>query len=198
VYLSRLSLSILAALLFVSNDIDAQETSAVLGICVVCHGEDGSGAGFDDVPIIAGMPAPHIEEAIYSYQDGARRCIEVPAMCEAVFPLTDEEVGEAADYFSAMKRVSSGEPYNDRLAMQGRRLHREHCIRCHARPDEDRAEDALGIPLHGQRSVYLRYAFISYLNGDRNTLIPQMAEKLALLTADDIEALINFYSSYKP
>ena len=196
--LSRLSLFVLAGLLLVSIDTDAQETSAVLGICFVCHGEDGSGAGFDDVPIIAGIPAPHIEEAIYSYQDGARRCISEPAMCEAVFPLTDEEVGEAADYFAAKQRVSSGEPYNDRLAMQGRRLHREHCIRCHARPDEDRAEDALGIPLHGQRSAYLRYAFISYLNGDRNTLIPQMAEKLALLTADDIEALINFYSSYKP
>ena len=58
---------------------DAQ--SAVVGICVVCHGEDGSAPEFADVPIIAGTPAEHIEEAIYSYQvarDAAsmsRRCV---------------------------------------------------------------------------------------------------------------------------
>ena len=32
------------------------ETSAVVGICIVCHGEDGSAPNFDDVPIIAGTP----------------------------------------------------------------------------------------------------------------------------------------------
>ena len=191
-------LTLIGSFLFTFDALAEDETSAVLGICIVCHGEDGSAPNFDDVPIIAGTPATHIEEAIYSYQDGARRCIDEPAMCEAVFPLTDEEVGIAADYFASQKRVMSGEPYNDRLAMKGRRLHREHCIRCHARPDEKRAEDALGIPLHGQRSAYLEYAFATYYSGDRETLIPQMAEKLALLTADDIEALINFYASYSP
>lgn len=176
----------------------AEEASTVVSICIVCHGVDGSAPDFKDVPIIAGTPAPHIEEAIYSYQDGARRCIEVPAMCEVVFPLSEEEVAEAADYFSAQERTVSGEPFSDRLAMKGRNLHRQHCITCHARPDEDRAEDALGIPLHGQRSSYLRYAFESYFNGNRDTLIPQMEAKIRLLTPDDIEALINYYASYKP
>ena len=192
------ALTLVGSLLLTLDALAQDEQSAVIGICIVCHGEDGSAPNFDDVPIIAGTPATHIEEAIYSYQDGARRCIDEPAMCEAVFPLTDEEIGIAADYFASQKRVMSGEPYNDRLAMRGRRLHRDHCIRCHARPEEERAEDALGIPLHGQRSAYLRYAFATYYSGDRQTLIPQMAEKMALLTEDDIEALINFYASYSP
>lgn len=176
----------------------AEEASTVVSICVVCHGVDGSAPQFDDVPIIAGTPASHIEEAIYSYQDGARRCIDVPAMCEAVFRLTEAEVAEAADYFANQKRAISGEPYSDRLAMMGRNLHRQHCIKCHVRPDDERAGEALGIPLHGQRSSYLRYAFESYFNGNRDTLIPQMEEKMRLLTPDDVEALIHFYSSYKP
>ncbi len=191
-------LTLIGSFLFTLDSLAQDHESAVIEICIVCHGEDGSAPNFDDVPIIAGTPAPHIEEAMYSYQDGARRCIDEPAMCEAVFPLTDEEISITADYFSSQNRVMSGEPYNDRLAMKGRRLHRDHCIRCHARPDEKRAEDALGIPLHGQRSSYLRYAFASYYNGNRDTLIPEMAEKLKLLTNDDIEALINFYASYKP
>jgi cytochrome c553 len=194
----RLCACVLASTLLVAVESHAQEESTVIVICAVCHGEDGSGAGFADVPIIAGTPAAHIEEAIYAYQDGARLCINETAMCEAAFQLSDDDVAEAADHFAAQKRVSSEEPYVDRLAMKGRRLHRQHCIRCHVRPDDERAAEALGIPLHGQRSAYLEYAFESYLNGNRQTLIPEMAEKLALLTRDDIEALINFYASYKP
>ena len=176
----------------------AQEESTVISICVVCHGMDGSAPDFEDVPIIAGTPAAHIEEAIYSYQDGARRCIGEPAMCAAVFPLSEEQVGVAADYFASQKRVMSGEAYSDRLAMRGRNLHRQHCIKCHARPEEERAADALGIPLHGQRSKYLRYAFESYFNGNRDTLVPEMEAQLRQLTPDDIEALISFYASYQP
>ena len=187
-----------ASLLLVASQANSQEESTVVSICIVCHGADGSAPDFKDVPIIAGTPAPHIEEAIYSYQDGARRCIDVPAMCEVVFQLSEEEVAEAADYYAAQKRVMSGEPFSDRLAMRGRNLHRQHCITCHARPDEDRAEDALGIPLHGQRSSYLRYAMESYFNGNRNTLVPEMEDKMRQLTPDDVEALINYYASYKP
>jgi cytochrome c553 len=196
--ISHLLLLAAVSLLLVANQASSQEESTVVSICVVCHGIDGSAPDFEDVPIIAGTPASHIEEAIYSYQDGARRCIDVPAMCEVVFQLTEEEVAEAADHFAAQKRVTSGEPFSDRLAMKGRNLHRQHCISCHARPDEDRAEDALGIPLHGQRSSYLRYAIESYFNGNRDTLIPEMETKMRLLTPDDIEALINYYASYSP
>ena len=187
-----------ALLLLAATQARSQDESTVVSICVVCHGVDGSAPDFEDVPIIAGTPAPHIEEAIYSYQDGARRCIEVPAMCEVVFQLSEEEVAVAADYYAAQKRVMSGESFSDRLAMRGRNLHRQHCITCHARPNEDRAEDALGIPLHGQRSSYLRYAMESYFNGNRNTLVPEMEEKMRQLTPDDVEALINYYASYEP
>ena len=38
------------------SDAAAEKTSTVVEICIVCHGMDGSGVGFDDVPIIAGTP----------------------------------------------------------------------------------------------------------------------------------------------
>ena len=56
--------------------------------------------------------------------------------------------------------------------------------------------DALGIPLHGQRSVYLRYALQSYQDGRRENLLDAMAEKLKLVDSDGIEALVNYYASY--
>lgn len=173
---------------------------ANLEICASCHGEDGSGTGYDYVPIIAGTPAAHLEEALYAYKDGAGQCVGVgvPVMCEAIAPLSDANIVELAEYYSAMNRISSDEVFNARLAQVGETIHQEHCAKCHVLPEDENVESALGIPLHGQRSAYLRLALGAYFSGDRETLVPVMAEKLEQLDADKIEALVNYYASYKP
>jgi cytochrome c553 len=175
----------------------ASAAPEILGVCASCHGADGSGAGFDNVPIIAGTPAAHIEEALYAYQDGARRCAEEPVMCEMAATLSEPDIVEIAEHFSAMTRISAGEVADETLATAGKRIHAEHCAKCHVLPDDEDVENALRIPLHGQRSAYLRLAFDAYRSGARETLVPEMAVKLKLLDARDIDALINYYSSYE-
>lgn len=169
-----------------------------LDICAACHGEDGSGTGLPYVPIIAGTPAAHLEEALFAYQDGARKCVGVPVMCEAIAPLSNADILELARHYSAMQRISSGEEFDATLATAGKLIHEEHCAKCHVMPDDEDAEFALGIPLNGQRSAYLRLALGAYMTGDRETLIAAMAEKLQLLDQDKIEALVNYYASYSP
>jgi len=191
-------LTLLPLLAAPAHAADTVAVSSVVAICVVCHGKDGTAPRSDDVPIIAGIPASHIEEAIFAYQDEARRCLLDPVMCEAVQGLSEEQVAEAADYFSSLPRKNSGEEYNRHLAEAGKRLHEQHCARCHVLPTDAGVGDALGIPLHGQKAAYLKYAFESYRNGNRLTLIPQMAEKMALVDDDDVEALVNYYASYSP
>jgi cytochrome c553 len=175
----------------------AAAAPAKLQVCAACHGEDGEGVGFDYVPIIAGTPAAHLEEALYAYQDGARKCVGVPVMCDAISTLTEAEVAELAGYYSGLSRISSNEPFDVRLARDGELIHAEHCAKCHVSPDSEAVEDALGIPLHGQRAAYLRLALGAYMTGDRETLVPAMAEKIALLDPGKIEALVNYYASYK-
>lgn len=186
----------LAGLVMIASLANAEPEK--LQLCAACHGEDGSGAGLPYVPIIAGTSAAHLEEALYAYQDGARNCVGVPVMCDAVAQLTEAEIVELAEYFSSMPRVSSNEEFDARLAQVGKLIHDEHCARCHVLPDDEDVEFALGIPLHGQRSAYLRLAFGAYFSGDRHTLVPVMAEKLEALDADTIDALINYYASYRP
>ena len=176
----------------------ARAEPAQLEVCAACHGEDGSGAGFAYVPIIAGTPAAHLEEALFAYVDGARRCVGVPVMCEIVANLKEAEIEELAEHYSKMSRISSGEDFNARLAQVGELIHQEHCAQCHVAPDDEDVELALGIPLHGQRAAYLRLALGAYFSGDRDTLVPIMAEKLEQLDADKIEALVNYYASYRP
>ena len=176
--------------------IGAQAAPAVLETCKTCHDEDGSGVGKANVPIIAGIPAAHIEEALFAYKDGARRCELVPAMCETAALLSDEQISELAEYYGALERYSHASTFNEQLAARGEKIHKQLCARCHLEPDDPDADEALGIPLHGQRADYLRYALESYMVGRRENLLPEMEEKIRQLDHGDIRALVDYYVSY--
>jgi cytochrome c553 len=165
--------------------------------CAECHGIDGMGQGNSMVPVIAGMPAGHIEEAIYAYVDGARSCLREPRMCEMVAAISEEQVSEFSEYYSTKVRGASGEEFDEDLAAEGAVLHKAHCAACHRPPDDKDVEYAVGIPLHGQRSEYLRYAIEAYFHGDREALLDAMAKEIGKLEPGDLGALVNYYSSYR-
>jgi len=150
-----------------------------------------------NAPIIAGIPAQHFEEALFAYQDGARQCNFEPVMCDTASALTEEQIIELADYFSAIDRIDSTETYDAAMAEKGGVIHEDRCARCHVRPEDEDAAESLGIPLDGQRSAYLRYALHTYLKGVRTTLAPQMEEALEGLDGNDIESLVHYYASYR-
>ncbi len=164
--------------------------------CADCHGVDGLARENLDAPVIAGMPAAHIEEAVYAYKDGARQCRYEPLMCETVLHTSDARIADLAEHYASQRRGPSNEPYDTALATKGEKIHAEHCGQCHVSPDDPEVADALGIPLHGQRGVYLRYALQSYKDGRRENLLEAMGEKLNVIGPDDIEALVNYYASY--
>jgi cytochrome c553 len=164
---------------------------------MACHGDDGMGHGNPMIPVIAGMPAEHIEEAIFAYVDGARRCTREPLMCEIVAALSEDEVFEIAEYFAMQSRESPQEDFDTDLAAEGAVLHKQHCSSCHVPPDDENVASAIGIPLHGQRSEYLRYAIESYFSGDREALLATMANRILLLEPGDLGALVHYYSSYR-
>jgi len=170
---------------------------AYVAPCVACHGDDGMGHGNPMIPVIAGMPAEHIEEAIFAYVDGARRCTRVPRMCAVVAELSEDAVVELSEYFAARRRGPSLEEFDASLAAEGEALHQEHCANCHVPPDDEDVASAIGIPLHGQRSEYLRYAIESYFSGDRESLLATMANRILLLEPGDLGALVHYYSSYR-
>ncbi len=172
------------------------DAPAIVAACKSCHAEDGSGVGIHFVPVITGIPAAHIEEALYAYKDGARQCVTEPAMCQTVALLSDEDIADLAEHYSQLERPSLNEPYDESLVEQGKQLHSEHCSRCHVPPDDPDVADALGYPLHGQHPVYLRYALQAYRDGTRENLLEQMKEKMDLLEDGDVEALVNYYASY--
>jgi len=146
---------------------------------MACHGDDGMGHGNPMIPVIAGMPAEHIEEAIFAYVDGARRCTREPLMCEIVAALSEDEVFEIAEYFATQSRESPQEDFDTDLAAEGEVLHKQHCSSCHVPPDDENVASAV------------------YFSGDREALLATMANRILLLEPGDLGALVHYYSSYR-
>ena len=165
--------------------------------CFECHGADGMGKADPMYPVIAGIPAAHIEEALYAYIDGARQCIREPRMCAMASTLTESQVSAAAEYFSGRVREYNLEDFDEKLAAQGAVLHARHCGACHIPPHDEDVAYAIGIPLHGQRPEYIRYAIGAYFGGKREPLLDTMAHEIRQLGPDEFDALVNYYSSYR-
>jgi sulfide dehydrogenase cytochrome subunit len=166
-------------------------------VCDECHGTDGMGGGDPMVPVVAGIPAGHIEESIFAYVDGARLCVNAPRMCETVAALSESQVAQVSEYYAKMVRGSSGEEFDIVLAAEGAVLHQKYCARCHLPPEDEHIAYAIGIPLEGQRSKYLLFALETYRTGDRESLVEKMDEKMKMLKDGDLNKLVNYYSSYK-
>ena len=118
-------------------------------------------------------------------------------MCEAVAALSESEVTEIAVYYADQGREASVESFDANLAAEGALLHEKHCSNCHWPPDRDGVEDAIGIPLHGQKKEYIRFALEAYFAGDRESLVQTMADAIHELRPGDLGALINYYASYR-
>ena len=190
---SRFLLCIGAVLLSVS----AVGAEAWLEKCFECHGADGMGKSDPAYPVIAGIPAAHIEEAIYAYIDGARQCLREPRMCETVASWTADQVSAAAEYFSGRAREYNLEKFDPELAARGAVLHERHCGACHLPPHDEDVAYAIGIPLHGQRAGYIRDSIRAYFSGKREPLLDTMAHENGQFDDRDFEALVNYYSSYR-
>ena len=117
-------------------------------------------------------------------------------MCATAAALSDEQIAELAAYYGALPRYSHASTYNETLAAEGEKIHDRLCARCHLPPDDPDVADALGIPLHGQRADYLRYALESYMLGRRENLLPAMEEKIRQLNHRDMRALVDYYVSF--
>lgn len=176
--------------------VTAQAAPELIAVCKTCHDEDGSGVGKPYVPVIAGMPEARLEEALFAYRDGARQCEVEPEMCNAAAALSDGQIAELAAYYGALERYSHASTFNEQLAAEGEKIHRRLCAPCHLAPDDPDVGEARGIPLHGQRADYLRYALESYMVGRRENLLPEMEEKIRQLDHGDIRALVDYYVSY--
>ena len=170
--------------------------------CNDCHGDNGV-SQWSEVPTIAGISPFVLSDALLVYQEKGRPCekskyrqgdTDRPEtdMCEVVADLSEDEIEALAEHYAELEFVAAKQPFDAALAAAGKAIHDRDCENCHADSARDPEEDA-GI-LAGQWSDYLREQFEHYVEGTRGQP-EKMEAKVKALSAEDIEALINFYAS---
>ena len=170
--------------------------------CMDCHGKDGASTE-TDVPIIGGISRQYLIDNMAAYREKSRPCPETryragdktrapTDMCRIAADLSPQDTEKVADYYAAKPFVRAKQQTDAAKAAKGKQLHALHCEKCHADGGSS-AEDDAGI-LAGQWMPYLRESMKEYNSGKR--LMPEkMKPKVEKLSADDYEALIQYYGS---
>lgn len=69
-------------------------------VCQACHGQDGTGMGDPQYPIIAGQYADYLAYAMRSYKTGERTNVVMQGFMQT---LSDEDIDDLAAYYAAQK-----------------------------------------------------------------------------------------------
>ena len=155
-------------------------------LCVGCHGP--TGAGIDPgIPMIAGQSPIFITYALKAFAAGVWPS---PVMGPIAQTLTDEQIREAAEFFSRQEAFRQKQLVDREKAEVGERLHAELCEKCHI--NGGREYDEYEAVLVGQWMHHLRKVLEQYQRGER-AAEAMMLEKLAKLGPDQIEALVHYY-----
>jgi len=178
------------------------DVDALMENCNSCHGDDGV-SQWSDVPTIAGLAEFVHVDALFIYQDEARPCAEseyrqgdtsraATTMCAVAADLSEDDIEALAAAYAGLSYVKTTQDFDAGKAGAGKALHDENCDRCHS-DEGTNPEDEAGM-LGGQQMGYLRDMFAAYIDGSREQP-KKMKEKMDALSADDAEALINYYGS---
>jgi sulfide dehydrogenase cytochrome subunit len=175
----------------------ATPTSAIslANTCSACHGTDGNSKG-PATPIIAGLSAEYIKEAMKDYQteDGRNSTI----MSRIAKGYSQSEITLMADYFSQQTMHRKEQIVDKKQANIGRKLHKKYCEKCHEEGGRS-ADDDAGI-LAGQWMKYLEYTLSDFTSGQRE-MTRKMKKKIKKIQRDKgnqaIPQLIHYYGSQK-
>jgi sulfide dehydrogenase cytochrome subunit len=199
--MKRLILSAAATLVLYAGSANA-DVEAMMDDCNGCHGPGGV-SEYTDMPTIAGFPEFVHVDALYVYQDEARPCAEseyrhgdtsrpATTMCAIAAELSEDDIDAIAAAYAELDYVKAKQDFDADLAAAGKALHDEHCDKCHSDAGTN-AEDEAGM-LGGQMMGYLETSMAQFVDGSREQP-KKMKEKVDLLSADDVTALVNYYGS---
>lgn len=183
-----LSYSLFASSAALAGDTVAE---ALSNPCAGCHGTNGESLG--EAPVIAGLPEAYLNSTMLAYKNGTRYSTIMGRIAKGYTP---EQIGLMAKHFAALPWQSTPQTTDAALVQKGEQIHKSSgCAGCHG------ATGVSPIPttprLAGQYVDYLMLQMGDYQ--DTGKPIPPTAGMMRTMlkgkTADDLEALAQFYAS---
>ncbi len=180
------------------------DAAKVLETCAGCHGNDGASTS-SDMPVIGGYSATYLSSSLTNYKNKARPCPKATYnagaqkgqsgdMCTIAGALSDADITAVADALSKKPFVRAKQTSDAAKAAKGKAVHDANCTKCHTEGGSS-ADDDAGI-LAGQWMTYISHTFEEFKSGER-PLPKKMKPKFDALTKEDMEALANYYGSFK-
>ena len=161
-------------------------------ICAGCHGSGGN-SSIATVPSLAGQQARYIVLALYQFRAGNRKSEQ---MTQFAAPLSDDDLGNLGDYYSAQKPAAPQRATLDPQQAAAARLlaARDNCVQCHG-PNLAGQE---GVPrLAGLHSDYLKQQLQGFKAATRGDIDGNMSSAAQALSAADIDLLAQYISSLR-
>ena len=156
--------------------------------CAPCHGKDGISEQ-PNVPSLAGQKNDYVVLALFQFRNGHRPS---EAMGPIAKPLSDNDLGNLAKYFSSLKPWLAGRTADASATAAGPPLTlKNHCIQCHgpALAGQD------SIPrIAGQKLDYLTAQLKAFHAGNRGDIDGNMTSIAAALSDADIATLADYIS----
>jgi sulfide dehydrogenase cytochrome subunit len=192
---------VLILVLILSFSVFSAEIETLAGGCDSCHGPQGVSSE-SDVPTIAGQLASYSDATMKSYQIWGRPCIKsayrhgdtskpVTTMCAIAEGLDEQQIEALGQHYAAQKFVAARQDFDMEKASAGGDLHEIHCETCHAMGGSIAGRGPI---LAGQWAPYLKVAVRHSSTGEH--LVPRaMENRLNKFSAEEIDALLNFYAS---
>lgn len=190
---------------FVASPAQAAEVSRLAATCAGCHGAGGASTE-KSVPIIGGLSSEYIHSVLVDFKTGDRKnCVETTVrsgarkgtktdMCRIAKELSPGDMKRIAAFYAGKKFVRAKQVSDEDLARKGKAIFSQDCEKCHSEGGSAAADDA-GI-LAGQWKPYLRAQLDDYRSGKR-AMPDKMAQKLQKLTPLDIDALVEYFGSFR-
>lgn len=182
----------------------AADVNKLVEDCANCHGKDGASTD-KDVPIIGGNSVTYLTGTFANYKSKARPCPQVKYlagarkgettdMCKIAKDLSDADIKLIAEYFAGKPFVRAKQAHDPALVKKGAAIHEKSCVKCHAEGGSLASDDS-GI-LAGQWMPVIRQQFKEFSTGQR-PMDKKMKPKYEKLEPADLEALVNYYGSFK-
>jgi cytochrome c553 len=159
--------------------------------CEQCHGPHGN-SELPQVPSLAGQQRRYISLALYQFRSGHRASEQMAPFAQ---PLTDEDLGDIAAYFTAQTPASPSYASDPAKAAAAAQLAKQdHCAQCHG-PTLTGQEH---VPrLAGQQLDYLRAQLHGFKAATRGDIDGLMTSAAQALSDADIEVLADYLAGLK-
>ena len=196
-----LPISLLALVLGLPGATLAGEIGELTTMCDDCHGPQGASSN-SDVPTIGGQSQKFIDDTLHSFQLWGRPCIKSlyrhgdtsrpkTDMCKVAAGLSDEDITALSNHYGELPFVPAAQEFDASQVAAGAALHEKACSSCH---DQGGSVAGRGPITAGQWVVYMR-STLKYVPTGEHQVPPMMERGLGKFSAEEIDALMNFYAS---